>query len=156
LLTRFAIPLVFCLAAYPQDIRITSGLADHQVIQRAADGLGAIRLSGAAPGGAVEVRSVVEIRYVPEGGVPSRWTNLALAQNGQWSGGFKGIPAGGPYTIEVRAGRSTAAINDVYVGDLWILAGQSNMEGVGDLVDVQKPDPMVHAFDMFDQWDIAK
>ena len=69
--------------------------------------------------------------------------------------GSTGIPTGGPYRIEVRAGGATTSVDDVFVGDLWLLAGQSNMEGVGDLVDVQKPDPMVHTFDMFDQWGIA-
>jgi sialate O-acetylesterase len=42
------------------------------------------------------------------------------------------------------------------VGDLWVLAGQSNMEGVGDLVDLQPPDPKVHSFDLTDNWLIAR
>jgi sialate O-acetylesterase len=145
LFTRFGIAVVLCLSAYSQDVRITSGLAAHQVVQRGADGRGVVHVSGTAPVGSVE------LRYVPGGS----WTKMAGAQGGQWSGELTGIPAGGPYKVEVRAGGATAVIDDVYVGDLWILAGQSNMEGVGDLADVQKPDPMVHTFDMFDQWAIA-
>src|SRR5438309_5010668 len=60
---------------------------------------------------------------------------------------------GGPYQIEFRAaGAKSVTIGNVLVGDLWVLAGQSNMEGVGDLVDVQKPDPKVHSFDLTDTW----
>jgi sialate O-acetylesterase len=145
LFTRFAVFTGLCFAAYSQDVRITSGLAAHQIVQRGADGRGTVRLSGTAAAGSVEWR------YSPGGS----WTKLAGAQGGQWSGELTGLPAGGPYKVEVRAGGAATAIDDVFVGDLWILAGQSNMEGVGDLVDVQKPDPMVHTFDMFDQWGIA-
>lgn len=38
-----------------------------------------------------------------------------------------GIPTGGPYTVMLDG----QSFSDVYVGDLWILAGQSNMEGNG-------------------------
>ncbi len=49
-----------------------------------------------------------------------------------------GVPPGGPYSIqgeiEVRGKENRAfQVDPVYVGDLWVLAGQSNMQGVGDL-----------------------
>ena len=143
--TRFALSSLLCLGVYAQDVRITSGLAAHQVIQRGTDGRGVLRVAGTSPDGQVD------LRYVPGGS----WTKVADARGGQWSGELKGIPAGGPYRIEMRAGSATAAVEDVFTGDLWILAGQSNMEGVGDLVDVQKSDPMVQTFDMFDRWGLA-
>ena len=53
------------------------------------------------------------------------------------------MPTGGPYqvTCEVKLGNlvRTSGIGPVYVGDLWVLSGQSNMEGVGDLMDVEPP-----------------
>ena len=54
------------------------------------------------------------------------------------------IPAGGPYQV--------GGAQNVLVGDLWILAGQSNMEGVGDLVDVETPHPLVHSFQSRERW----
>jgi sialate O-acetylesterase len=132
---RFAISLVVCLAASGQGVRITSGLTDHQVIQRGAGGKGILRVSGTAPDG------TVEMRFTPEGGLPGSWTKVAEARAGQWPGELRDVPAGGPYKIELRAAGATSTVEDVLVGDLWILAGQSNMEGVGDLVGVQKPDP---------------
>lgn len=40
-----------------------------------------------------------------------------------------GIPVGGPYTLTIDSER----YEHIYVGDLWILAGQSNMEGCAKL-----------------------
>ena len=59
------------------------------------------------------------------------------------------MPVGGPYTISVtiKKGSSTVteSVGPVFVGDLWVLAGQSNMEGVGDLIDVTPPNTAGHA-----------
>src|SRR5262249_11890123 len=41
-------------------------------------------------------------------------------------------------------------------GDLWVLAGQSNMEGLGDLVDVTPPSPRVSALGMNSKWGQAE
>ena len=38
------------------------------------------------------------------------------------------------------------------MGDLWVLAGQSNMEGVGDLIDVTPPNPRVMLLGMDGKW----
>jgi sialate O-acetylesterase len=73
---------------------------------------------------------------------------------------LSGVPVGGPYRIvcQVKVGDSieTAVINSVFVGDLWVLAGQSNMEGVGDLVDVTPPNPRVMLLGMDGRWGIAE
>ena len=58
------------------------------------------------------------------------------------------LPVGGPYMVDDA--------HDVYVGDLWILAGQSNMEGVGNLIDVEQPSPFVHSYQSREQWAIAE
>ena len=54
------------------------------------------------------------------------------------------LSAGGPYEV--------GGAKNVLVGDLWVLAGQSNMEGVGDLVDVEEPHPLVHSFQSRESW----
>ncbi len=54
------------------------------------------------------------------------------------------LAAGGPYEV--------GGAKNVLVGDLWVLAGQSNMEGVGDLVDVETPHPLVHSFQSRERW----
>src|SRR5260221_11437070 len=58
------------------------------------------------------------------------------------------LPVGGPYTV--------GDAHDILVGDLWVLAGQSNMEGVGDLVDVEKPSPFVHSLQSREEWAVPE
>ena len=65
------------------------------------------------------------------------------------------IPVGGPYTVRIN----DSFYRDIYVGDVWILAGQSNMEGNGILTkrDYTYPDnPQIRAFYMNDQWKDAR
>lgn len=67
---------------------------------------------------------------------------------------LQGIPVGGPYTVCLNG----TEFSDVYVGDNWLLAGQSNMAGVGhttprDCADLGEPS--VRAFYMTDHWDTA-
>jgi hypothetical protein len=69
---------------------------------------------------------------------------------------LKGIPRGGPYRIETSIGssedavewrRGGEAIHFLGVGDLWLIAGQSNAEGYGrDPVD-DPPEIGIHQFD---------
>jgi sialate O-acetylesterase len=77
-------------------------------------------------------------------------------------GKLLGVPAGGPYRIQITvengpAGRiRQAVISPVYVGDLWVLAGQSNMQGVGNLEDVTPPSSRVMALGMDGKWTRAE
>jgi sialate O-acetylesterase len=46
----------------------------------------------------------------------------------------------------------TFHVGPLYVGDLWVLAGQSNMEGVGNLEDVTPPSDRVSLLGMDGRW----
>ena len=58
------------------------------------------------------------------------------------------LPVGGPYTV--------GNAQNILVGDLWVLAGQSNMEGVGNLTDVETPSPFVHSLQSREEWAVAE
>lgn len=47
---------------------------------------------------------------------------------GRWQAMFPAIAAGGPYTLEATAGTRRETAQDLLVGDVWLCAGQSNME----------------------------
>lgn len=49
------------------------------------------------------------------------------SQDGSWTLTFPAMKAGGPYTIEFE-GSSNQTIEDVYIGEVWLIGGQSNME----------------------------
>ncbi|HEV3024024.1 MAG TPA: sialate O-acetylesterase, partial [Pirellulales bacterium] len=69
---------------------------------------------------------------------------------------FENVPTGGPYSLQILmmtdGGSALASAGPFYVGDLWVLAGQSNMEGVGDLVEVTPPNDRVMLLGMGGQW----
>ena len=75
-------------------------------------------------------------------------------------GRLVGVPVGGPYTIHCRVEVDNRFLNTtigpVFVGDLWVLAGQSNMEGVGDLIDVTPPHSQVMMLGMDGKWSQAE
>lgn len=150
----------FAVAAFAQEIRITAGPVDNQVFQRNGDQTADIQLGGTAAGKKVNGKDV-EARLIAADTTTLPgfdWTPVGKIQKLKWYGAVKRVPVGGPYRLEVRmqGSDSAATIANLLVGDLWVLAGQSNMEGHGDLIDVQQPSPLVHSFDMADRWGVAE
>ncbi|MBO5722235.1 MAG: sialate O-acetylesterase, partial [Lentisphaeria bacterium] len=80
------------------------------------------------------------------------------AEKGKLSAVLKGIPAGGPYTIELQiaGSKEKAVFKDILVGDLWLLAGQSNMADSAFRPSPTPIEPMVHGFYMDNTWNIAQ
>ena len=67
------------------------------------------------------------------------------------------IPVGGPYSVTLTDDTDKLVLN-IWVGDLWIMAGQSNMEGAGrsteeDLAYKKSPNPFVRAYYLDNRWD---
>ena len=48
--------------------------------------------------------------------------------DGNWQVDFQAMNAGGPYTMDVASGAETINLTDMYIGDVWLASGQSNME----------------------------
>lgn len=61
------------------------------------------------------------------------------AEAGRWQVTFKPLAAGGPYTVNVQ-GKNKLQVKNVLMGDVWIAAGQSNMELPLRRVKYQYPD----------------
>ena len=71
-----------------------------------------------------------------------------------------GIPTGGPYELTFFDDKTKVCYTDIWVGDVWILGGQSNMQGVGALRDCDRtydlsPQPQVRAYYLDDHWGAA-
>ncbi len=143
--------------AFGQDLQVTGGAKPYQVFQRDASNSAAIRVEGTAQGAAgkaVEARVVAKGR--PLAGFD--WKQVGAVQGGHFTAEVAKVPVGGPYRIELRVAgtQATSAVDNVLVGDLWVLAGQSNMEGVGNLEDTPLPSALVNSFDMTDAWVAAE
>lgn len=152
---------LFCVItalASAQTISIVKGPVDDQVYQRGADGKADIALEMNVSGAdGKNIYLSVKRGIVPVAGFIAH--DLGKVENGKLSANVKGVPTGGPYRFEWRTSRLGAAVaarSDILVGDIWLLAGQSNMEGLGDLVDLEKPSDKVNSFNQLDEWVNAK
>ena len=138
---------------------LEKGLENFQVLQRGADDRAGVRASGAcdkAASGGVFAKVADESK---SGNVILE-QKVGSAKSGKWSAQVKGIPIGGNYKIEFSIRRRNDVIcrlekNHILVGDLWVLAGQSNMAGSSQSR-IETPSPFVHSFDLADRWVLAE
>jgi hypothetical protein len=126
--------------------------SDRQVVQRNANNLGLVSVLGdlEGPASTVEVRAMVH----PGGsGQAVGWSPLksfAEAPDGTFTGWFA-LSAGGWYTLVFRAinrGRigPTFTVNHVGVGEVFIVAGQSNATNSGELDPTFQPSDRISSF----------
>ena len=103
------------LAAVPPargEVKLPAIFGSHMVLQQGQKD----RVWGtAAPGEEVTVKIADQSKETKAG------------DDGKWSVTLDPLPVGGPLTLTVR-GKNEVAFEDVLVGEVWICAGQSNME----------------------------
>ena len=157
----FLLSIVFaclCLATVNAPaLTVEKGLVPCQVVQCDSGGTGVFTFFGTTDAaGTIQIR----VEGVQKEAFP--WMKLGEVPGGGWTGRFEGVQSGGPYRVELRlddkAGKTLEqlTIPDVLVGDVWVLAGQSNMQGVGNQVNVEEPHPQVHTFAMNYEWRLAQ
>ncbi|CEF48443.1 unnamed protein product [uncultured bacterium] len=146
-------------SASTQQIKIKAPLA-NQVFQRDANGRATIP---------IELDDSVKDATIIDASAMAATAGFGRPGAGPEGGKFVdgrlvGVPVGGPYTIALTIKKRdpnnhnmvfpdiTESIGPVFVGDLWVLAGQSNMQGVGDLLDVTPPNNQVLALGMDGRW----
>jgi len=146
---------------------IENGPSDWQIIQQDAGGFGALIVGGrwvSDPKGKVELRLAFE-----ESGTSVNhaldWQAARTTADGKWSATLAKIPAGGLYRLETRF-RPDVQTNGEWsprgdmrhflgVGDLWIIAGQSNSAGYGRAPVNDPPELGLHLFRNNEQWALA-
>jgi hypothetical protein len=132
-------------AAAAVTFRVSSP-APYQVFQRSSDGLGGIAVKGVCRG----LGPLVQARW---GG--DMWRTTRVRADGTFSFVIKDMPAG-QRSLEVRA-QSVPAVSRtvpwVGVGDIFIIAGQSNASGRG-VIDSTSQNSVLHAglFGNDDRW----
>ena len=131
----FLVPWVAAVGAPGGDVILTSPL-DYQVFQRTRPDSGSIRVAGHL-GAAASDGSVMEAQYWVDG-TPGPWQRLVTLTHGQTA--FRAelkAPAGGWYRVAVRVMRGdaelgTATVSHVGVGEIFVIAGQSNSANHGE------------------------
>ncbi len=143
---------------------IDQGPSDWQIIQQDREGFGAIFLKGRwvhTDPGRVEVRLVRE----DTGAAALDWQPAATSAEGTWSAELRRVPAGGLFRLETRLNHQGNIAGEwsirgdtrhfLGVGDLWIIAGQSNSAGYGRGPYCDPPELGVHLFRNSDTWALA-
>ena len=115
---KFLLMAVAALLALPGlsgELRLAGVFSDNMVLQREAD---CPVWGWAAPGSRVSV----SVSW-------SRQAVSAVADaEGRWQVSLRTPEAGGPYTMTVRSGKERLERRDILCGEVWICAGQSNMQ----------------------------
>ncbi len=108
------LPILFILALQPAvaDVRLPRLLSDGMVLQRDTNA----NIWGWADAGE---RIRLQFR--------DRAYFTTAGQNGKWKIQLAKLKAGGPYHMEITA-TNRISLRNVYIGDVWICSGQSNME----------------------------
>jgi len=109
-----ALPLILALlaATAQAEVRLSEVFGEHMVLQRDRP----LRVWGQATPG--------KTLTIDLGG---RTGTAHVGADGRWRVQLAPLPAGGPHRLVVTGDR-TAVLNDILIGDVWLLGGQSNME----------------------------
>jgi sialate O-acetylesterase len=117
-LLRICISILFCIGALSQlkaALKFPKLISNGMVLQRDSK----VKIWGYADKGEVINISAASLNL-----------NLSTKadQNGQWAVILPKLNPGGPHTIIFKTNTEQKEISDVYIGDVYVCSGQSNME----------------------------
>ena len=100
-------------AAQPDSLLLPPTYSDHMVLQRNVP----LQLVGTVAAG-TQVKATLGSSKV----------TATADSKGRFSISLPALEAGGPYTLRFESERGSRSFSDVYVGEVWLCSGQSNME----------------------------
>lgn len=148
---------------------IDHGAQDWQIFQQDANGLAEISLRGRWLTQTPYKMARVMVRLVFETELHAvtlalDWRPAETCPDQTWSFVLKKIPRGGLYRIETALQLDEApiewtqrgdAIHHIGVGDIWVIAGQSNSVGYGKSPIHDSPELGIHMFHASGDWRLA-
>lgn len=122
IITLFTALTLSAASAWGQNLQLPVTYGDEMVLQREMP----VKISGrAAAGSKVSVELAPATDAKREKAVK---VNAKAGEDGRFVTQLPAREAGGPYTLTISAGNETRTFHNVYVGEVWICSGQSNME----------------------------
>lgn len=107
-------PLLFCSCAVAEGtLNLAPLFTDGMVIQRHQP----IRVQGQASAG-----EKVKVEFM------SSQQTAICDKEGRWEVCFPAQKAGGPYVLKAESGGEEVVVRDIYIGEVWLCSGQSNMQ----------------------------
>lgn len=141
---------------------VEEGLSDWQIVQQ-DEGIGVVRLQGRW---IAQVKGEVEVRVAMEdtGISVVDWAKAETREDGHWQAVLN-VPTGGLYRLETRLRTAENLAGEWSprgdmrhfwgVGDVWVIAGQSNSAGYGRGPYEDAAELGVHLFRNNEQWALA-
>ena len=159
-------------------VTITAGAKPWQIFQQGADGTAVIHLTGAyhlvhlsqelplSFENVAHKKAIVKVRVALESTGESviAWQEATILNEERWETTFQHVPAGGLYRIETSMtyegwdGLSCTRgdmVHNIGVGDVFVIAGQSNAAGRAKNPVVDDPELGVHVLRSSANWDLA-
>jgi sialate O-acetylesterase len=110
--TVILLSLFLCFNSYAQQLKLAELFNEGAVLQRNAK----IAVWGTSePSGKVSVS------------LQGKTAETKTDKNGNWNVSLPALKAGGPFKLTVISAKETLTLNEIYVGEVWIAGGQSNM-----------------------------
>ena len=148
---------------------IEQGAQDWQIFQQGPGGVADIVLRGRWLTQNPHQHARVMVRVVDETELHAvtrslDWMPAETRPDKTWSAALKNVPCGGLYRIEtglqldetpVEWSQRGDAVHHIGVGDLWVIAGQSNSAGYGKSPIHDGPELGVHMFHAAGDWRLA-
>jgi sialate O-acetylesterase len=108
-----ALALIFIsVISLMANVKMGSPFTNHMVLQQGVS----VPVWGTASAGEEITATINKLKQTAKAG-----------ENGKWEVRFVNLKAGGPYELTIK-GRNTITLQDVYVGEVWLCSGQSNMD----------------------------
>ncbi len=147
-LLGFVVPAFLLAACFAGPVGIVMiRPVDREVVQRCEDGTGEVQVAGRLAGLDATVIGI-EARLIAAGGDGQEWRTLTVEEGSRGFAGRLRIPGGGWYRLEVRAVRAGAvvaatSVERVGVGEIFVVAGQSNSANYGETRQQPRSDRVV-------------
>lgn len=107
------LPSGVATTAEAAEITFGPGIGSGMVLQRDRP----VSLSGTATPDAMLTVTIASASHTVKANADGRWSAIVPA-----------MPAGGPHTLTASDGGQQTKLDDVWVGDVWLASGQSNMQ----------------------------
>ncbi|AFL84725.1 protein of unknown function (DUF303) [Belliella baltica DSM 15883] len=86
-----------------------------------------------------------------------------IKSDGSWELSLPSMNGGGPFVMKISSAEDFLVINDIWIGDVWLCSGQSNMETTMERVEPMFPkefvnvkNPKIRYFDVLDDYSFTE
>ncbi|MFD2034722.1 sialate O-acetylesterase [Belliella marina] len=130
LLPVFILNIVFVSASFAE-IRLPFLISDGMVLQRGVP----VNIWGWA-----DIGEEIQVEF--DGIIVKGKTD----SDGKWEFALPPMKAGGPFQMQITGNNEVLEIRDIWIGDVWVCSGQSNMETTMERVEPMFPEEFVDAY----------